>query len=162
MHSIRFTGKQVISMLASFTLVLIPAGVAAQNNASIEPQDTAAAINNPDSYAWRLFIAINWPADVANRKADPTRKFGENATTVWESWKLSSGKNDEVFLSDGKDPGTWLEGTKASDQRMNDLERLPLQQQIRLGTAKIRFDPGTSAAQRNENHLNEATYNFIR
>jgi hypothetical protein len=63
----------------------------------IEPQDTAEAINDPDHYAWRLFVALNWPADLERREADAARGVDEHAPTVWESWKFSSGALDEVF-----------------------------------------------------------------
>ena len=130
-----------------------------------EPQDSAAAINDPDNYAWKLFIALNWPADTAKREADSTRDFGENATTVWESWKFSSGANDEVFLSTGADPGTWLSGADVKERSRNakDFEILPLQQRAGLPIgAHLQFDPSTSTNGLNENHLNKAAYEFIR
>lgn len=130
----------------------------------VEPQDTSAALNDTDKYAWRLFIALNWPADVAKRQADPSRKFGENTTTVWESWKLSSGDNDEVFLAGGVDPGPWLPGKKI-DRKLEDFESLPLQQRQRLKHKKKQIDPKfdpTIPAGENENHMNKDAYEFIR
>src|SRR5262249_43839692 len=41
-----------------------------------EPQDTAQALNEPDRYAWRLFVALNWPAEIAKQQADPNKAFG--------------------------------------------------------------------------------------
>jgi hypothetical protein len=129
-----------------------------------EPQDSAAAINTPDLYAWQLFVALNWPADVAHRKSDPMRSFGENATTVWESWKFSSGAKDEVFLSDGSDPGPWLtEGSDEIRRSARDFERMPLQQSLGLPEdVHVEFDPSTSANSLNENHMNQAAYDFVR
>jgi hypothetical protein len=130
----------------------------------VEPQDTHAAITTPHLYAWRLFVALNWPANPAMREADPKRKFGENAITVWESWKLASGTGDEVFLNGGRDPGDWLGGAPRGVKRLQDLESLPLQQQIRRRrmAPMFRFDPQSAATQRNENHMNRASYEFIR
>lgn len=131
----------------------------------VEPQDSIAALQNPDLYAWKLFVALNWPAAASRREADPARRFGENDVTVWESWKLSSGPNDEVFLSDGRDPGPWLGGAFRSAIRpLESLETLPKQQAIRAQRSGIGalFDPPTSTRQRNENHLNMAAYEFIR
>ena len=132
----------------------------------VEPQNTEEAVFNPDLYAWKLFVAINWPADVVNRKSDPSRKFGENDITVWESWKLSSGRNDEVFLKDGKDPGKWTTGEKLNrSKQIEDFEALPIQQAIKLSqiSAHVKFDPSTSTTKGvNENHLNKDAYEFIR
>ena len=136
-----------------------------------EPQDTEAAINSPDLYAWKLFVALNWPADVAARMADKDRMFGENADTVWESWKLSSGENDEVFLKDGVDPGPWIsadprrmqqEGQQI-ERNTRDFEREPLQQLQGLRrNMRAAFDDDRSPKGLNENHINRAGYDFIR
>ena len=130
----------------------------------LEPQDTASAINEPDLYAWKLFVALNWPADVAARKADPAKAFGENATTVWESWKFSSGANDEVFLANGEDPGPWIPAGRKAELKRNasDFDRAPLQLQLGLDNAHQQFDPTTSTTNLNENHLNKPAFEFIR
>lgn len=131
----------------------------------VEPQDATTAIHDPDRYAWQLFIALNWPADAPNRRADRSRSFGENATTVWESWKLSSGTRNEVFLADGSDPGPWL-AAEVSGERNRltaDFERRPLQQLEGIGADfHDAFDPETSSQGLNENHMNAAAYEFIR
>lgn len=132
-----------------------------------EPRDTVAAINNPDLYAWRLFVALNWPANVSQRQADPNRAFGEAATSVWESWKLSSGPNDQVFLTDGVDPGEWITNNDDRLQvplarRVKDFETEPLQQRQRMGRGHADFDPNLASNGLNENHLNEDAYDFIR
>lgn len=130
----------------------------------MEPQDTEAALVDTDRYAWRLFVALNWPADVDKRTADSNRQFGENATTVWESWKLSSGRNDEVFLDGGVSPGPWLPGGGRSSRNLEELETLPLQQLERLRRGKDQssdqFDPSIPIG-RNENHMNKEAYEFI-
>jgi hypothetical protein len=147
----------VVSALVSLDVVIA-------TEAWEEPQDTAEALTSPDRYAWRLFVALNWPADVAQRKADSAKKFGENETTVWEAWKLSSGRNDEVFLDNGADPGPWLSGTATVKRKLEDFESMPLQQAPRFKKKKLKpqFDPSTSPFGRNENHMNKAAYEFIR
>lgn len=132
-----------------------------------EPQDTETAINDPDLYAWRLFVALNWPANVSQRQADPNRVFGEAATTVWESWKLSSGPNDQVFLNGGIDPGDWIasndDGLQVPmERRVKDFETEPLQQRLRMGRGHADFDPNRAINELNENHLNKDAYDFIR
>ena len=146
-------------------LVLISHSASAADDLWKEPQDTVAALTQSHLYAWKLFVALNWPADTAQRTADPKQTFGENLTTVWESWKLSSGTNDEVFLRGGVDPGPWLPGRERID-RAKDFEPLPLQQRERLRTGRtrsgdLRFDPA-SGGQGNENHMNKDAYEFIR
>lgn len=154
-----------IARLASLAVLAVSVLAApATSNPWDEPQDTAAAITDPDRYAWRLFVALNWPADAVNRKADPNKPFGENHLTVWESWKLSSGMNDEVFLAGGKNPGPWLPGSTTKPSNLSDLEAMPLQQaaRVKAGPAQPAFDPATSRFGRNENHMNQAAYEFIR
>lgn len=132
-----------------------------------EPQSTEEALYTPDLYAWKLFVALNWPADMVNRKSDPNRKFGENDFTVWESWKLSSGPNDEVFLAKGADPGEWITGSKIErGNKLKSFEHLPLQQMILRSKSDfhLKFDPPSmgSSGKGNENHLNKEAYEFIR
>lgn len=130
----------------------------------VEPQDSVAALLDADRYAWRLFVALNWPADIAKREADPTRTFGEHAVTVWESWKLTSGVNDEVFLAGGINPGPWLPGGTTPPRKLHEFESLPFQQLraqiVRGRAARALFDPEVSTTS-NENHMNKAAYDFV-
>jgi hypothetical protein len=58
-------------------------------------------------FAWRLFVALNWPASETERGAPDLKKsIGERAkSVVWETWKSP----EEVFLEDGKRPPGWNE-----------------------------------------------------
>jgi hypothetical protein len=127
-----------------------------------EPQDTAMAFRAPDEYAWRLFVALNWPANVAGRTADPTRPFGVDGPVVWETWKNAR----EVFLPRGADPGPWLDGATAVARSFEDAEPAPLQQIARAqrmsGGALPAFDPDAARRQRNETRLNKDVYEFVR
>ena len=74
-----------------------------------EPQDTFAALFEPDRYAWRLFVALSWPANVANKEADASKTLGAPGTVVWETWRnVRPEAPDTVFRLDGSDPGPWL------------------------------------------------------
>jgi hypothetical protein len=133
--------------------------------ASSEPyddlQDTTAAIIRPDEYAWRLFVSINWPADVTKRAASPSAKFGADGLVVWETWKVAG----EVFKPDGSDPGEWLDQLKPATRELADFETRPLQQVVRdneLGIARPEFDPDAARFGINETRLNKDTYEFIR
>ena len=132
-----------------------------------EPQDAAAAINDPDAYAWRLFVALNWPADAASRLPDTGKKLGADGPVVWETWANAR----DVFRQDGSDPGAWSTGGAQSQQlgagrrQSSEFDSVAVQQQIRRaqqGGMTIQFDPMAAANQGNETRLNRATYDFIR
>jgi hypothetical protein len=124
-----------------------------------EPQDTRSAIYSPEEYAWRLFVAFNWPANLETRESDPAKKLGADGPVTWETWKNAR----EVFLPDGRDPGPWVEGTRVAATRgANEFDNHPLQQTLRrspeLGAM---FDAGAAANKRNETRLNKQTYEFV-
>jgi hypothetical protein len=126
------------------------------------PQDTASAANIPDEYAWKLFVAINWPADTARRAANPSAKFGADGPVVWETWKNARG---EVFRSDGRDPGEWLDQQVAVARNLTDFDTRPLQQIARdrqLGNLQPAFDPAAALRGINETRLNKEAYEFVR
>jgi hypothetical protein len=80
------------------------------------PQDVDLAINNPDEYAWQLFLFINRQASPGTAGvADPGRtikQFTDDTDVVWETWALASGQGStqeksEVFKADGSKPVAW-------------------------------------------------------
>lgn len=73
------------------------------NDLSLEPQDTKMALFEQDCYAWRLFVALNWPARETQCGPDPSKQLGEEGETVWERW---ISKHD-VFLAGANEPATW-------------------------------------------------------
>jgi hypothetical protein len=124
-------------------------------------QDTALAVSRPDEYAWRLFVSMNWPADVTKRTANASVKFGADGPVVWETWKLAR----DVFKLDGSDPGEWLEQVKPAVRELADFETRPLQQIARdnqLGIARPAFDPQAALGGGNETRLSKDTYEFVR
>lgn len=134
-----------------------------------EPQDTAEAVLKPDSYAWRLFVSLNWPADIPNRMADPAASFGADGPVAWETWRnVNNFDAMTVFRLDGSDPGPWLdEGAvpagPASIRSLNALDPEAIQQQILSHNApEPFFDEGASPAGFNETRVNREAYEFIR
>jgi len=131
-----------------------------------EPQDSSAAINDPDFYAWRLFVALNWPADLAARRANPGKRFSDAGPVVWETWANAH----DVYLADGADPGAWalgrarLKPLAAGFRNAAEFDSPPIQQQIRLlfPGMKLQFDPLTAQGNANESRMNRDTYEFIR
>jgi hypothetical protein len=131
-----------------------------------EPQDPAKAINSPDEYAWRLFVALNWPADIANRIADGNKKLGGGGPVVWETWAA----NHRVYKPDGLDPGAWATLTTAmaatgfSVKRASDFQALPLKQRIRA--EELGLSPASESIEEaerlDETRMNRDTFEFIR
>jgi hypothetical protein len=72
----------------------------------LESHNPGQAATNPDEYAWRLFIALNWPANTTTRQADPSAPLGADKPVVWETWQNAT----DVYLDDGQDPGPWTTG----------------------------------------------------
>lgn len=69
-------------------------------------QDLHPALNNPDKFAWNLFLALNHPADLNAERGTPDRskRLGEPGPTVWETWKLA---RTEVYLPNACKPSDW-------------------------------------------------------
>jgi hypothetical protein len=136
----------------------------------VEPQDTVQALLDSDRYAWRLFVALNWPADLAKRQADTGKRFGDDGVVVWETWHNSrNSAPDTVFRQDGSDPGPWLDAPVVAVARQTDmLEQIPTKLASALASMTSPRDigpvPAFDPAVRNGNEIrmNRATYEFIR
>lgn len=85
--------------IAAVALVLVGPGVAQDHSPSVSPNRieevrTIAADADPfpqlDNFAWRAFIALNWPSltDAAHRgRPDPAKTLGDPGPRVWETFK---------------------------------------------------------------------------
>jgi hypothetical protein len=158
-----------VAALAAFTLVSSPALAQRTtppgwlSSAYQEPQDTTMALTSPDEYAWRLFVALNWPARSGQRDADPAKKFGDGGRVVWESWKLVSGgpQKSEVYRARGAEPTAWDAPLDAyCDATARDafpLQNLLVQRQ----PATPAFDPGAARPGVDEVRMNQETLRFI-
>jgi hypothetical protein len=116
-----------------------------------------------DEFAWRLFVAINWPADPvtgeANRRATP----GGDGPVVWERWANSS----DVYRDDGADPGAWHVAAApavASSHRFESLSRdaFPRARHIVAGRMVALRDPLASARRLVEIRMNRLSADYIR
>lgn len=138
-----------------------------------EPQDTVAAVFEPDKYAWKLFVSLNWPANAAQKVADPAKPFGSPGPVVWETWRnVREGTPDTVFPAQGADPGPWLGGGSpviARQERQFDATPRQLQGFAALQNSMrpagrpgpaVAFDAPIGAG--NEVRLNQTAYDFIR
>lgn len=131
-----------------------------------EPQDSALAINEPDKYAWRLFVALNWPADPAKCEADKAKKLGDNGKTTWESWRSKR----DTFLPKAKAPDAWTACSAVTPKVLarNSEHEAVAEQLVAMKVPKtgpgIFIEPPTgvfSTAEDEEVRLNRATYEFI-
>ncbi len=126
-----------------------------------EPRDEVAARNHSDEYAWRLFVALNWPANPTGRGADSMAVLGAPGPVVWESWRSAG----NVYRPDGADPGAW---DRAQSQRAEDrfeivsLKDLPNVRHVVGGVMVPWVDPLESARRLTEIRMNRPTYEFIR
>jgi hypothetical protein len=127
-----------------------------------EPRDFSAAAMASDEYAWRLFVALNWPADLHTRQADRGAAFGSDRPVVWETW-LAAG---EVYLGRGADPGPWSAQrvAPAPARRFESVSArdLPNLRRIVAGVMVPVADPIADARRLTEIHMNRATFEFIR
>ncbi len=134
-----------------------------------EPQDTFAALFEPDRYAWRLFVALSWPANVANKEADASKTLGAPGTVVWETWRnVRPEAPDTVFRPNGSDPGPWLGPPGPVIARAESQFDRSVASQTDVTALRRRrgapapqpmFDEGGGGA---EVRMNSATYEFIR
>jgi cytochrome c peroxidase len=128
----------------------------------IQPHDATAAATHSDEYAWRLFVALNWPADTGTRAADPAARFGADQPVVWETW-LNAGN---VYQDDGADPGPWWASRRplTPERQFETLSRPDLQnlRHIVGGVMVPLVDPIANARRLTEIHINREAFEFIR
>lgn len=130
----------------------------------VAPDDATSAAADPDQFAWRLFIALNWPADLERRAADAGARLGTRRPVVWETWQNVV----DVYLERGADPGPWRPdrspGTVAEARRFEtaSLKDLPNLRHIVAGRMVPLLDPLASARRLTEIRMNRPAYEYIR
>lgn len=81
----------------------------------IIPTDTATAMNEPDRYAWQLFVSLSWPTHKRSCHADNNKTLGDKGLTVWETWAA----REQIFLDNAEKPKSWRNNCR------NNYEALP-------------------------------------
>ncbi|WP_297771287.1 hypothetical protein [uncultured Roseovarius sp.] len=128
-----------------------------------EPQDTIAALIEPDCYAWQLFVALNWPAVVDQKAPDSTKEFGDEGRVVWETWRnVRNGAPDTVFKMDGSDPGDWLDGVVPDTRLFSEFDDQTLQQIVASQGVFASIDDIAAEFFVNETRMSKASYEFTR
>jgi hypothetical protein len=160
----RVVAAVLLAMLAGQAAWARPADAVDWRRPWREPQDSAAAAHRADEYAWRLFVALNWPADEMQRTADAAARFGADRPVVWETWAGAG----EVYLEGGVDPGPWTLGSL--NQRLpaeRRFETFALQDLFKVrhivGGAMVPLaDPIQTARRLTEIRMNRGTFDYIR
>lgn len=138
-----------------------------------QPQDTIGAAFDTDRYAWRIFVALNWPANVTAKEPDTAKAFGSPGSVVWETWRnVRDSAPDTVFPSNGADPGPWLgaQPVAAAELTERQFEPIPRKQLAFLAAQQSLRRPGQGpmvvfdemVGGGNEIRMNQAAYEFIR
>ncbi|RJE77172.1 hypothetical protein BGP78_09735 [Pseudoalteromonas sp. MSK9-3] len=104
-----------------------------------ELHDPRTALNDPDHYAWQLFVSLNWPANEKRCKPNKKKWLGEEGPVVWEVWR----EKTQTFLADAQTPKSWKLGC---DQ--GNVIALP------SGVYSIEEDEGV--------YVNRTQYNYTR
>jgi hypothetical protein len=102
-HRLNAEDKMHGTLKCALALALL-GSVFANNHAN--SQGLHPALNNPDRFAWDLFIALNHPADLTAARGTPdaSKRLGDPGPTVWETWKLA---RTEVYLPNACKPSAW-------------------------------------------------------
>lgn len=75
-----------------------------------QPPDPEADLAAFSDYAWRLYVALNWPANSGARGVpNCDAPIGSRGPTVWETYKTTQ----ETFLPGARPPGPWNAGLGA-------------------------------------------------
>lgn len=147
---------------------------------AVEPADAEAAIRTADAlcqipstspspqgslaefadYSWRLFVALNWPAETGSRGTpDCDAAFGQRPT-VWETYKTT----EQTFLTGAKDPGPWDAGEMGQPTlfyRSKVPQGLPVENSIRQAVGGWLIDQGGHPTYY-QIGLDEESYDYIR
>ena len=124
-------------------------------DAWVIPTDTALAIRDPDRFAWHLFVALTWPADVDARAPATAKPHGSEGPVMFETWALST----QAYLPNGARPPEW-DVIPWADPRT--LSKKPVPRQIALFRQVEPVPPGDGTDQNEEVRMNRATFDYVR
>lgn len=119
------------------------------------PTDPAVAIRNPDLFAWQMFVAVTWPADVEKRTAATDKPLGTPGPMVFETWPLT----DQVYLPKGAKPVSWDE-IPWKEPRQATSRAVP--RQVALFREVEPVPPGDGDNEQEEIRYNRPTFDYVR
>jgi len=126
------------------------------------------ASQNTDTYAWDMFIFLNWPALMDKPwLPDSAKSIGSAGPVVWQGWK----QNSAIYLPNGAEPPPWdtpspvpVEVLKKAQEMglpAGPFQNIDLIQQADGLVFKAAFD-GQGNTIRYNIAMNESTFNYIR
>ena len=121
----------------------------------VVPSDAGMALRDPDRFAWQMFIALTWPADVGSRAPATDRPYGSPGPVVFETWPLS----DQVYLPKGAAPPAWDDIPWSGVRNLGNRavpRQIAIFRQVEVG------QPGTRDHQQEEIRMNRATFDYLR
>jgi hypothetical protein len=132
------------------------------------PSDVDLAINNPDEFAWQLFLFLSRQGATGSAGApDPTKssltQYDPDKPVVWETWALASGSatsqdGSEVYKPKGEKPVGWSDLPRGTQPAKIFSARIKTS--ISPKGLLLLSSPLDPLGQ--EVRMNEAAYTFIR
>ena len=122
-------------MLAKVMLLVLAITALASPTRAQDP--SLQILNNPDAFAWTVFVEISHPADLTKGRGvpDPTKAIGADGPVVWQTWM----RTDEIFLDKGARPPAW-----DAAPGVTPLGLAPVTRQRFRSPKKILVHPGSS------------------
>ncbi len=100
----RRSGPRVVRAAQATAPPVAPASPVAVKLSDPRGQEKEAVIADPATFAWKMFVFMNWPELPGHRgQPDSNRSIGAPTATVWESFK----NINEVYLPGGRRPAAW-------------------------------------------------------
>ncbi|MCP8883181.1 hypothetical protein NIM87_06695 [Devosia sp. XJ19-1] len=152
---------RIVSMLALVSLIAGAAGAQEGSGGAgsaapwAVPDDPAVALREPDRFAWQLFRALTWPADLDTRMADPEAAYGAEVPVVFQTWILASA----AYPDNGGMPAPWEEFNPETVVELDGTDG-PLQLSLLREIPPI--PPGTEGHQADEVRMNRPAFDYIR
>jgi hypothetical protein len=144
------------------------------------PSDTALAVNDPDEFAWRLFLALCRQA-LPGKAGEPgpakpsIKEYDPDQPVVWETWALANGgragpvyqrpNRSEVFKDRGAKPAAWdeLPRRQPPPKVFEPYPGKGVEFLLNIGRALGRFDPvEDGGAGGLEVRMNRALFDYVR
>ncbi len=158
---------KIAQMMVLLRIFIVGLWLGSPLSAHSQIKDPNPAVNNPDKFAWDLFIEVNRPALEGKRGVpDPSKRPGDPGLRVWETWKITSTNGNEVFLQNGARPSPWEDVKAKLDGKYIKLLSPPKMNIIKGNLANDpHFDLARSVPKLNElgqeSRINQVGFDFI-
>jgi hypothetical protein len=128
----------------------------------VEPQDSHSARWHSDAYAWRLFLALNRPADPVTGAPDRHARLGADQPVIWELWpngtQLFSGNAQPPAAASRQPAGKFATLDRFASPSLLEIPGL---RRVEHGVMVPVRDPPDAALRLTELHLNEAAAQYV-